>query len=397
MLGPLDLLIIQGSPFCNINCKYCYLPDRGSTKKISLETIEALFRRLIEARLIAKEFTIVWHAGEPLAVPIPYYTAIIDVINKVVPKNVKVFHSFQTNGTLINEEWCLFFKEIDARMGLSIDGPDFIHDRYRVKRNGKGSFTDAMRGVELLRKHEIDFHVISVISDYSLDFPDEIFNFFLDLNVQRLGFNIEEVEGINNTSSISDKSNPRVQKFLKRVFELQKKCAGKIILREFESAFRKIIGDPTRSDNSVYKTIPQSHLLSTYGIISVDSEGNFMTFSPELLGQKSAEYNDFILGNVHDNSFIDVLQSERYKQMLGDIKAGIDLCNTSCEYFKVCGGGAPSNKYYENGTFRSTETLYCKYSIQIPIDLVLEDVEKSLSINPSFPGFLQGLTKVDSL
>lgn len=377
--GPLDLLIIQGSPFCNINCKYCYLPDRANTKRISLETIKTLFRRIQEAGLISKEFTVVWHAGEPLTIPSSYYLDIFRTITESLLGHIKVSHSFQTNGMLINEEWCNIINEHNIRIGLSIDGPAFIHDKNRVKRNGNGTHSEAMRGVELLKKANIDFHVIAVVTDFSLDYPDEIFNFFLDMEVQRIGFNIEEVEGINNISTINEDSMNRIWNFFKRIFDLQKEHKGKIIVREFESAFRKIIGNPGSPDNLIDKTIPHSHMLNAYGIISVDYDGNFMTFSPELLGQKSEKYDNFILGNISSDSFINALGSEKYKKIETDIQTGIALCKESCQYFKVCGGGAPSNKYYENGTFRSTETLFCKYSIQMPVDIVLKDIEESLA------------------
>lgn len=375
-----DLLIIQGSPFCNIACKYCYLPDRHITKKVSLPVIEKTFYRLQESNLLGKEVTVVWHAGEPLTVPLAYYESIFETIKSHAPSGTIVSHAFQTNGTLINDDWCLFFKKHDVRVGVSIDGPAFIHDRFRVKRNGKGTFSDAMKGIDFLKKHHIDFHVISVLTDFSLDYPDEIFQFFIDLGVQRLGFNVEETEGTNQTSTINGQSQPRVHSFLKKIFVLQKESRGKIIIREFESAFRKIVGNPMLPQNTVDKTIPRGHLIVPYGIISVDCDGNFMTFSPELLGQKSEEYGPFILGNVLQDSFNVVSESQKFKAIHNDILSGIRMCNESCAYFKVCGGGAPSNKFYENNSFKSTETNYCRFSIQAPIDIVLEDLEQSITI-----------------
>lgn len=375
-----DLLIIQGSPFCNIACKYCYLPDRHITKKVSLPVIEKTFYRLQESNLLGKEVTVVWHAGEPLTVPLAYYESIFETIRSHAPSGTIVSHAFQTNGTLINDDWCLFFKKHNVRVGVSIDGPAFIHDRFRVKRNGKGTFSEAMKGIDFLKKHHIDFHVISVLTDFSLDYPDDIFQFFIDLGVQRLGFNVEETEGTNQTSTINGQSQPRVHAFLKKIFALQKEARGKIIIREFESAFRKIVGNPMLPQNTVDKTIPQGHLIVPYGIISVDCDGNFMTFSPELLGQKSEEYGPFILGNVLEDSFNVVSESQKFKAIHNDILSGIRMCNQSCAYFKVCGGGAPSNKFYENNSFKSTETNYCRFSIQAPIDIVLEDLEQSITI-----------------
>jgi uncharacterized protein len=294
------------------------------------------------------------------------------------PKRTKFYHSFQTNATLIDQQWCEFIKARDIRIGVSMDGPKFIHDKYRVKRNGRGSFDDAIRGIACLRSNNIDFHVICVVTQDSLDYADELFSFFLDMGVNRLGFNIEEKEGINADSTIDGSQEERVFRFLQRMFDLQKEANGKIIIREFDAAFNKIMGNPLLKHNRVDETIPYSHLNSPYGIISIDCEGNFTTFSPELLGQKSDRYNNFTLGNVRDHPFKAVLKKPEFLKMYNDIRRGIKTCKKTCNYFKVCGGGAPSNKYYENGTFESTETVHCKYSVQIPIDIVLHSMEKRL-------------------
>jgi uncharacterized protein len=379
-MGPLDLLIIQGSPFCNIACKYCYLPDKNLKTRISLVIVEKLFERIFAENLAVKSFTVVWHAGEPLALPIEFYREIFTLINSMCPPGLKISHSFQTNGTLLTQAWCHFIMENNINIGISVDGPQFIHDRLRVKRNGKGTYEEVMRGISLLRKNEIDFHVISVLTSFSLDYPKEIFDFFLNLSVQRVGFNIEETEGVNVNSSIRTESVERVKVFFQQVFELQKAHKGKIIIREFDAAFNKILGSPRPRMNLWGKRQNNSHLLTLYGIISVDSLGNFMTFSPELLGQKSAEYSDFVLGNVMTTSFKDVLSTDKFKKIYSDIVEGTRLCKSCCIYYNVCGGGSPSNKYYENHSFRSTETIYCRSTIQTPVDIVLSDLESSMNL-----------------
>src|SRR5215469_5335197 len=105
MRQKVDLLIIQGSPFCNIACTYCYLPERHLTKKITGELVDKIFSRLIESDLIGKELTIVWHAGEPTALPVRFYEETFGIIEKIRPRTTKFFHSFQTNATLIDQQW----------------------------------------------------------------------------------------------------------------------------------------------------------------------------------------------------------------------------------------------------------------------------------------------------
>jgi uncharacterized protein len=108
-IGPLELLIIQGSSFCNIDCKYCYLPDRLSKKKITLETVELAIKNAFDENLVKEEFSIVWHAGEPTALDLGFYVKVNEILDKIVPDGFKVNQHIQTNATLINQEWCDFF------------------------------------------------------------------------------------------------------------------------------------------------------------------------------------------------------------------------------------------------------------------------------------------------
>src|ERR1017187_1761686 len=231
--GPLDLLVIQPSPFCNIDCSYCYLPERSNTNKIKPETIEKLMERVIDANLIDRDITIVWHAGEPLAVPLSYYKKYFRIINAITPDHVKIRHSIQSNGMLVTEEWCRFIIENNVSMGLSIDGPEFLHDKNRVTRGGKGTHAKALEGARLLQKNNIRFHIIAVITAESCNYPDEIFNFFKELGIDYLGLNFEEVEGGNMSSSFQDGRSENVKAFLGRLYELQEQNDHRIVIREF--------------------------------------------------------------------------------------------------------------------------------------------------------------------
>src|SRR5208282_5960590 len=117
-----------------------------------------------------------------------------------------VVQSLQTNATLITQNWCDFFLEHGVEIGVSIDGPDFVHDAHRMTRKRTGSHAATMRGVKLLQDNGIPFHVISVVSKDSLDHADEIYRFFLDNGIEDVGFNIEETEGVNLTSSLENKA-----------------------------------------------------------------------------------------------------------------------------------------------------------------------------------------------
>ena len=377
--GGVGLLILQPSPFCNINCDYCYLPERTSHKRMSISVLTQTIERVIAAGLVGEKLSIVWHAGEPLALPIAFYEEAFEAIATLPIEREKITHSMQSNGMLINDEWCSFLRAHDIKLGLSIDGPAFIHDAHRKTRGGKGTHAQVMKGVEVLRSHQIDFHVIAVITEQALDFPDEIFQFFLDNGVRQVGFNIEELEGVNQTSSLTgDSKGQRVKNFFRRIYELQKESDGLVSIREFDRAYQAIAQGSIEDEPL---TFPQNDQVAPFAIISVAHDGSISTFSPELLGLKSPEYGEFYFGNVMTDVLTDVAAGLKFQHVLNDIQAGVQLCSDTCEYFSFCGGGAPSNKYYENGSFASAETMFCRYTIKTPIDIVLEDLEHSLGIN----------------
>jgi uncharacterized protein len=366
--GPLDLLVIQPTPFCNIDCSYCYLPDRQSKKQISRDVLEALFERVFTSGLVERPFTIVWHAGEPLVLPPRFYEEAIAILTRHNRSGFRVEHSFQTNGTLIDADWCAFIKANDVRIGVSVDGPAFLHDRYRRTRRGKGTHTRVVEGMELLREQEIPFHVITVLTGESLDYPDELYEFYRRYGVRSVGFNVEEIEGPHQHSSLEGSATyERVVRFFNRFFDLAK---GKwpLHVREFEGALGAIFGAGDA-------TSLRSHEIMPLAIISVDCEGRFSSFSPELLGLKSENYGDFEFGRVQTDTFRAAAQTAKFRAIRADIDAGVESCRRNCPYFKYCGGGAPVNKYFENGSFNSTETMFCRLSKQAVLDVVVGKLE----------------------
>ena len=373
----MNIAVIQPSPFCNINCDYCYLPSRSDTQRMSETTLRSVVKGIFGTDLARESLTFVWHAGEPMAVPVSWYRRAFGIISEEAPQGLNIIHSFQSNGTLIDDEWCSFIKESSICLGLSIDGPSEIHDAHRKTRQGKGTHERAMRGVTLLRSHEIDFHVIAVITRDSLGRADEIFDFFVNHGIMSFGLNIEEQEGVNTTSSLQAEHDDRVISFFRRMFERQKAAGGAVSIREFDYALQRIL---TKRDAASEDFVYDNEQVRPFGILSVDYQGSFSTFSPEMLGLTTPKYGNFTFGSFLTGGLETALSSSNFLSALEDTKAGVERCRRECSYFNLCGGGAPANKYFENGSFDSTETSYCRHVIQLPLSIVLEDIEAGLSV-----------------
>ena len=373
--GPINLVIIQPTSFCNLNCDYCYLPDRERRNDLDPELIDPIFRRIFESPFVGEGFVVCWHAGEPLAVPIAFYRDVFERIDAASRRyntgGAQIVHSVQTNAMPINQAWCDLFLRHDVQVGVSIDGPAFVHDAHRKTRAGSGSHAASMRGIAHLQRNGIPFNVIAVISEASLDFPDEIFSFFVEAGMMDVGFNMEETEGVNTASTLDAASatEDRYRAFMQRMYELTESSGGAFKLREFESLANMIYFDHRLS---------KTDMNAPFAILNVDYQGNFSTFDPELLGVQTERYGRFVLGNVRDDALASVCSSEAFLRMYDDMRAGVERCRAECAYFGVCGGGTGSNKYWENGTFASTETSACRHRIKTVTDILVDALERKV-------------------
>ena len=235
--GPLELLVVQPTPFCNIDCSYCYLPDRRNTRKITAEILEQTFAWAFRSGLVREPFTLLWHAGEPTVLPASFYEEATVLLERYNNSGFEVTQSFQTNATLINDAWCDFIKRRNVHVGVSVDGPAFLHDRHRRTRRGGGTFERTLQGMRRLHDHGIDFNTITVLTADSLAYPDELFDFFVENGVTSVSFNVEEIEGPNVASSLARSgTEERFRRFYSRFLDLVLAADQPMEVREFQTA-----------------------------------------------------------------------------------------------------------------------------------------------------------------
>jgi uncharacterized protein len=359
-----NLLILQSTSFCNLDCGYCYLPDRHLRRNMPVDIARQAARRVAESELVGDQLTVVWHAGEPTSIGLDYYKEAIAAINAELPDSVKVEHNFQTNATLLDDDWIAFLQTDGISVGVSVDGPQEIHDSFRRYRNGRGTFSKTYEGIQMLKAAGIPFSVIAVVTAASIHRPREMFDFFCEIQPRSLGFNIEEVEGIHTESSIKEEHLGAVAEFYRTFLRLNAEAGEPLRLREFESVKGRLVAPAMEGANVL------NSMARPFGHVTVNAEGGVSTFSPELLSATSNQYNDFVFGNVNSQSLLEMLKSPKFRQVYADICAGNARCASECAYFRYCGGGAPSSKLAEHGTF--AETMYCRTEVKIPIDVYSE-------------------------
>jgi uncharacterized protein len=365
MLRHIETVVVQPTPFCNINCSYCYLPDRNVTTVIKQSTIVALFEKVFSSGWVGDSLSVIWHAGEPLVVPIAFYEHAFDAIDLLRPESVTIRHSFQTNGMLLTTEWCEFIRRRDVNIGVSVDGPRHLHDAHRVTRTGRGTFDRTIEGIRLLRAESVPFHVISVLSRAAMDAPREMLDFYVSEGIEDICFNVEESEGshVSRLFAAAD-AQERFKQFLSTFWKLSRQSDRIRFIREVDGMLPRVF----RPDGSILSNAQ----VEPFGMLNVDCLGNVSSFSPELLGLKNAAYQNFIIGNVESDSMEEMDRSPAMLAMASDVASGVEVCRQNCDYFSVCGGGAPVNKLAENGSFRTGRTAFCSLTQIVPIDLILE-------------------------
>jgi uncharacterized protein len=383
------LVILQPTSLCNLNCSYCYVPGRREAARMSDEVLEAVAAFILTKDTPPRSIDFLWHAGEPLTAGMPFYRRAFELLDSRAPPGVVVQHVMQTNGTLVNQQWCDLLREYKVRVGISLDGPEEIHDRSRRTWGDRGSHRAAMRGYRLLRAAGLAPGAICVLTRHSLERPDEIYDFFKDEGFPGLAFNVEESEGTHTLSGLRaappEELLPAYRAFMSRIWERWRADEQRPEIREFQHVLQCIAA--LRSDGSFVATPDE---VVPFGIITIARDGSLSTFSPELLATKSRKYGDFVLGNVLHDTLESVARGVRYTRLADDVLVGRARCETSCGYYAFCGSGYQANRFMENGSVRSTETLTCRLHRQVLVDVVTDALLAETEASPAKAGAVAG-------
>jgi len=172
-------------PICNLDCKYCFylekenLYPKDTNWAMPDDVLETFIQDHIEAHSVP-DVLFAWQGGEPTLLGVDYFRKAV-ALQKKYAGGKTISNAFQTNGVLLNDEWCEFFKENDFLIGLSIDGPQHLHDHYRVDRGGQPTFKKVMRGLEFLKKHEVEFNTLTVVNRANQSHPLEVYRFLKEI------------------------------------------------------------------------------------------------------------------------------------------------------------------------------------------------------------------------
>ena len=345
---PLYVMLKPAGSLCNLACKYCYYLEKqklyplDKSKVISDELLEEFIRQYIEAQTMP-QVLFTWHGGETLMRPISFYKHALE-LQKRYAYGRQIDNCIQTNGTMLTDEWCEFFKENNFLVGVSIDGPQEFHDEYRRTRSGKPSWHEVMKGIRLLQKHGVEWNALAVINDFNADYPKEFYHFFKDLGCRYIQFTpvVERIvkradgltlaPGMQEGGEVTDFSVTPEQwgNFLCTLYdEWVKQDVGEIFIQLFDATLANWAGVPP-------------------GVCSMSGEcghAAVMEFNGDVYSCDHFVYPEYRLGNIRQQTLTGLMYSDRQRNF-GKLKTGtLTRQCRECRFLFACHGECPKNRF----------------------------------------------------
>lgn len=350
---------------CNIDCTYCYYLSKqdlleykkGCSPKMDDDMLEAYVRQYIEAQN-TPEIIFSWQGGEPTMLGLDYFERIVELQKKYQPEGIQISNDLQTNGTLLNDKWCAFLAENNFLVGLSIDGPEMLHNAYRTNRAGKGTFKQVMEAVELLHKHQVNFATLTCVNNLTSQNPLEVYRFLRDevRSPQMQFIPIVEQKTFRTTAPqqwqpeeqpkqgdkrlIPGNANAVVEpwcvsdqawgNFLIAIFdEWVRHDLGKVFVQYFEASLETWMG----------RRNPLCTLSDLCGKgLAMEPNGDVFTCDHYV-------YPEYKIGNIHQQKLDDMAYGPKQQEFgFGKSRTLTNQCQ-SCDYKFACHGECPKNRF----------------------------------------------------
>jgi uncharacterized protein len=328
---------------CNLKCAYCFFLKKerlypGSDFRMSDEVHEAYIKQLLEAHDVP-EVTVAWQGGEPTLMGLDFFRHSVELQKKYQKPGTCIENTFQTNGILLNDEWCQFFREKNFLVGLSLDGPKDLHDFHRKDKGGRGTFDRVMGAACLLQKHKVEFNILCTVNSKNADHPLEVYRFFRDeLGARYIQF-IPIVErdnesGYQEGNRVTDRSvrPDRWGRFLIEIFdEWVRRDVGTTFVLNFDGALAGWLG--------------RAGTVCIFG--PTCGLGMALDHNGELYSCDHFVEPKYYLGNILNTPLIDLVASEKQRKFGRDKRDTLPRSCRDCDFLFVCNGECPKNRITE--------------------------------------------------
>jgi uncharacterized protein len=346
-----SLLIKPASAVCNLDCAYCFYLDREADpyqalpgRRMTLETLE----RLVDSYLFYSfpNSVFAFQGGEPTLAGAAYFETLVEYQKRYGRNGQNVSNALQTNGMLLDERWCRLFKEYRWLIGISLDGPEEAHDRYRFNKEGRGTWRRVMQGIETLKKHGVEFNVLCVLSQANVDQPRELYNFFRSLRIDHLQFiPLSEFDGLGQPLPYTIRPE-QYGRFLCEIFDLWWPDRRKVRIRYFDNIAEALAGQ--KPGNCTMHETCDSYVVVEY---------NGDVYPCDFFVERSWK-----LGNIHLDSWSEIARRQKRYQFASSKAIPHTECQV-CEYQPICHGGCPKHRHDPRRRFEDLDYFCSAYKM----------------------------------
>ncbi len=336
------VLAKPAGPICNLDCEYCFFLSKkalypGDRFRMADELLDAYVRQLFESQPTVPEVTVAWQGGEPTLMGVDFFRRAVELADQYRRPGQRAQHTIQTNGTLLTDEWCQLLAEHHFLVGISIDGPPALHDRHRVDKRGNPSSPKVLRGLELLKKHGVDFNILCTVNAANQDQPLDVYRYFRDeLGAPFVQF-IPIVERDNDTGfqegdQVTERSvDPEAWgRFLVAVFdEWSRRDVGRVFISHFDAALASWLGVP-----------PALCVFAQTCGNAVALEHNGDLYSCDHFVEPG-----YLLGNISQAHMVELLASPRQRAFGQAKRDGLPQYCLGCAVRFACKGECPKNRF----------------------------------------------------
>ncbi len=353
------LLTKPSGSTCNLDCTYCFFLSKealypNSKIRMSEETLEAYIKQLLESHRVSP-VTVAWQGGEPTLMGVDFYRKSIAFVEKYRRPDQEVEYTFQTNGVLLDDEWAEFLREHNFLVGLSVDGPQAMHDTYRLNKGGEGTFAQVMRGHRFLKKHGVELNILCTVNAANQDHGREVYRFFRDeLDATWMQF-IPIVERatletlpIANQGWRSGQSGERLLYTQTGSLVTERSVGGeqygRFLVDIYEEWLRRDVGER-------FVQIFDVTLHAYFGEYTLCLHAPTCGYGPAL--EHNGDFYscdhyvepDYKLGNIHETHMLEMVASARQRTFGNDKRDLLTEQCRACDVRMLCNGGCPKDRF----------------------------------------------------
>ncbi len=364
---PFHVMAKPIGPRCNIDCKYCYYLEKEKLypdeKKFRMadDVLESYTRQLIETSLEAGmgEVTFAWQGGEPTMLGIDYFRRAVELQKRYAPPGLAVSNAFQTNAILLNDEWGAFLHDNAFLVGISIDGPEKIHNHYRIDRAGRPTFNAVMNGLEILQRHKVEHNALTTVHKANADKGEEVYDFLKGLGIEFIQFIpiAERSAGDGLAGAPQLDTDPRHGV---TPWSVAPRAYGRFLCDVFDAWFERDIGTQFVQFFDV-----QLGLWMGYGsslCIFAETCGNGLALEHDgtLYSCDHYVYPEYVLGNITETPMRAMIWSDRQQQFGRDKADTLTAQCRTCEFRFACNGGCPKHRFSTSRDGELGHNYFCE-------------------------------------